>query len=80
MTAPADNNPAGAQRQPPPNSAFPVIRDAEIEQVLRDYTNPILRAAGLSKQKIKVVLINKRRINAYVIDGQRIFVNTGELM
>lgn len=74
------SGPAGAQRQPPPNSAFPVIRDAEIEQVLRDYTNPILRAAGLSKQNIQVVLINQRSFNAFVIDGRRIFVNTGALM
>lgn len=74
------SGPAAAQRQPPPNYAFPVIRDAEIEQVLRDYTNPLLRAAGLSKQNIQVVLISQRSFNAFVIDGRRIFVNTGALM
>jgi hypothetical protein len=30
-----------------PAARLPVIRDAEIEQLLRDYTQPILRAAGL---------------------------------
>jgi predicted Zn-dependent protease len=74
------SGPAGAQRQPPPTNAFPVIRDAEIEQLLRDYTNPVLRAAGLSKQNIQVVLISQRSFNAFVIDGRRIFVNTGALM
>src|SRR5690242_19263158 len=29
---------------------LPVIRDTEAEQLLRDYTRPILRAAGLEKQ------------------------------
>ena len=28
--------------------SVPLIRDAEIEQLLRDYTKPILRVAGLS--------------------------------
>ena len=36
----------------------PVLRDAEAEQLLRDYTRPILRAAGLEKQNIQVVIIN----------------------
>ncbi len=59
---------------------LPVIRDAEIEQLLRDYTLPILRVAGLSKQNIRVVIINDRSFNAFVMDGQRIFVNAGALM
>ena len=59
---------------------LPLIRDAEIEQLLRDYTQPILRAAGLSKQNIRVIIINDRSFNAFVMDGQRMFVNAGALM
>ena len=58
---------------------LPVIRDAEIEQLMRDYTAPILRAAGLGKHNIQVVLINNKAFNAFVADGRRIFVNTGAL-
>ena len=58
----------------------PVVRDAEIEQLLRDYTQPILQAAGLSKQNIQVVIINERAFNAFVADGRRIFINAGTLM
>jgi predicted Zn-dependent protease len=58
----------------------PLIRDAEIEQLLRDYSQPILRAAGLAQQNIHVVIINDRSFNAFVMDGQRIFVNAGALM
>ena len=58
---------------------LPVIRDAEIEELLRDYTRPILKAAGLTKQNIEVVIINDRAFNAFVADGRRIFVNLGAL-
>ncbi len=58
----------------------PIIRDAEIEQLLRDYTAPLLRVAGLTKQNVQVVIINETTFNAFVIDGRRIFVNSGALM
>jgi predicted Zn-dependent protease len=57
----------------------PILRDAETEQLLRDYTRPILRAAGLEKQNIQVVIINDPSFNAFVADGRRIFVNYGAL-
>ncbi len=59
---------------------IPLIRDAEIEQLLRDYTQPILRAAGLAQQNVRVIIINDRSFNAFVMDGRRIFVNAGALM
>src|SRR5262249_46004648 len=59
---------------------IPLIRDAEIEQLLRDYSPPILQAAGLAQQNIHVIIINDRSFNAFVVDGQRIFVNAGALM
>src|SRR3982075_1130557 len=58
----------------------PVIRDAEAEQLLREYTRPILRAAGLEKQNIQIVIINDATFNAFVADGRRIFVNFGAIM
>ncbi|MEX0752859.1 MAG: M48 family metalloprotease [Xanthobacteraceae bacterium] len=61
-------------------SSLPIIRDAEIEQLLREYTQPILRAAGLAQQNIRVVIINERSFNAFVADGRRIFINSGALM
>jgi predicted Zn-dependent protease len=61
-------------------AGVPVIRDAEIEQLLRDYSAPILRAAGLAKQNVKIVIINDRNFNAFVMDGRHIFVNAGTLL
>ena len=73
--------PASAQAQAlPKNTGLPVIRDAEIEQLLREYTNPVLRAANLGKQNIQVVLIADKSFNAFVADARRIFVNVGALM
>ncbi len=58
----------------------PVLRDTETEQLLRDYTRPILRAAGLEKRNIQMVIINDKSFNAFVADGRRIFVNYGAIM
>ena len=62
------------------NKGPPVLRDTETEQLLRDYTRPILRAAGLEKQNIQMVIINQGVFNAFVADGRRIFVNYGAIM
>jgi len=48
--------------------------------LLREYTRPILRAAGLEKQNIQMVIINQGVFNAFVADGRRIFVNYGAIM
>ena len=57
-----------------------VLRDTESEQLLREYTRPILRAAGMEKQNIQMVIINESAFNAFVADGRRIFVNYGAIM
>src|SRR4051812_21193037 len=62
------------------NRGPPVIRDTETEQLLREYTRPILRAAGLEKQNIQMVIINQGVFNAFVADGRRIFVNYGAIL
>jgi predicted Zn-dependent protease len=72
--------PLPALAQASENKGPPTIRDAEIEQLLRDYTTPLLRAAGLAKQNVQVVIINEPTFNAFVVDGRRIFVNSGALM
>src|SRR5213076_1966845 len=62
------------------NKRLPLLRDSESEQLLREYTRPILRAAGLEKQNIEMVIINESVFNAFVADGRRIFVNYGAMM
>ena len=68
-----------AQPQTGANAGIPMIRDAEIEQLLRDYTAPIFHVAGLTDQNIHVVIIDDKSFNAFVMDAHRIFINVGAL-
>jgi predicted Zn-dependent protease len=70
---------APARAQEAALRGLPVVRDAEIEQLLRDYAQPILQAAGLAKQNVRVVVLGDRSFNAFVMDGRHIFVNAGAL-
>jgi len=62
------------------SAGIPMIRDAEIEQLLREYSQPILRATGLAQQNVQVVIINQNVFNAFVMDAHRIFIFSGALM
>lgn len=54
-----------------------LIRDAEIEDYLYDITKPLIKAAGLNSNNIKIYLVNDSTLNAFVAGGQNIFINTG---
>jgi predicted Zn-dependent protease len=69
-----------ARAQSGSDAGIPLIRDAEIEQLLREYYAPIEKVAGLSNQNVKVVIINDRSFNAFVMDAHHVFVNAGALM
>jgi predicted Zn-dependent protease len=58
---------------------LPLLRDTETEGVLRDYARPIFRAAGLGAQNISMRLVRHESFNAFVADGQNVFVNSGLL-
>ena len=60
-----------------PSAARGLIRDAEIESLLRLYANPVFRAAGLKPGSVEVNIIGATSINAFVAGGQRVFVHTG---
>lgn len=59
---------------------LPIIRDGEIEQLLRDYTAPLFKAAGIRTGAAKVIIVGDRSFNAFVANGQKIFVNVGSIM
>lgn len=67
-------SPAAAQQR-----GISLVRDAEIEALVRDYAAPILEAAGLGRSGIEIVLVNDTSFNAFVT-GRRIFINTGALL
>ena len=59
---------------------LPLIRDSEIEALLTDYAKPIFRAAGLSSSRVHVKIVKNEAFNAFVLDGNNVFVHTGTLM
>ena len=58
---------------------LPLVRDAEIEGLLKSYTAPIFSAAGLGKGAVDVYLVHNPTFNAFVTD-RRMFIHTGALM
>ena len=56
------------------------IRDTEAERVLRNWLDPILVAAELNPQSVHLFIVNDPSINAFVAEGQNMFLNTGLLM
>ena len=61
-------------------SAQGFIRDAEIEETLREWTDPILEVAGLNPQDVGLHIINDPSINAFVANGQNIHLHTGMII
>lgn len=61
-------------------AAQSLIRDAEIEDTLRVYTEPLLRAANLNPDDVDIYIVNDSSVNAFVSNGQNIFVHTGLIM
>ena len=59
---------------------LPLIRDTEIENLLKDYSIPIFKAAGLGSQNISMRIVRHESFNAFVVDGHNVFINTGTLM
>jgi predicted Zn-dependent protease len=60
-----------------PAIAQGLIRDTEIERVMREYTDPLLEAAELDTRAVDVYLIGNMEFNAFVTQGQNIFLHTG---
>lgn len=56
------------------------LRDAETEQVLHEFMDPIFVAAGLKPSEVYLVLVQDPTLNAFVANGQHIHVNTGTII
>jgi predicted Zn-dependent protease len=67
-----------AQAQAP--RGLPIIRDTEIENLLRDYARPLFRVAGVGGSQTNVIIVNDRGFNAFVANGRRMFINAGAIL
>jgi predicted Zn-dependent protease len=57
-----------------------LIRDTEVETTIRTFATPLWKAAGLSPSSVRIILVNDRALNAFVAQGQNLFINTGTLI
>lgn len=57
-----------------------LLRDTEIEETLRDFSTPLLRAGGLNPESVDLYLVNDDALNAFVTRGQNIFLHTGLIL
>lgn len=57
-----------------------IIRDAEIEGIIRAYSAPLFVEAGLNPEDVQIRLIQDSTLNAFVAGGQNIFIHTGLLL
>ena len=61
-------------------NAQSLLRDTEIEETLREFTDPILRAGGLTPSAVDLYLVNDPSLNAFVTRGQNIFLHSGLIL
>ncbi|NBN62359.1 M48 family metalloprotease [Pannonibacter tanglangensis] len=59
---------------------IPLVRDAETEELLRDYAKPIFQVAGIAQGQVEIILVNDTDFNAFVPDARRMFINIGVIM
>lgn len=57
-----------------------LIRDAEIEQTLRDFTTPLFKAAGLDPKRLKIMVIFSNEVNAAAGLQYTLYVNTALIL
>jgi predicted Zn-dependent protease len=53
------------------------IRDAEIENTIRLYANPLFQQAGVEPSAVTIHLVKDPQLNAFVAEGLNLFINTG---
>ena len=54
-----------------------VLRDSETELLFKDISKPLIQAAGLDPNSVRVVLLNDPEINAFVATGQTVYIQSG---
>ncbi|MDG1472338.1 MAG: M48 family metalloprotease [Ascidiaceihabitans sp.] len=60
-----------------PVQAQSLLRDADIEFGLKQIAAPVLRAAGLSPSRVKILVVNDSSLNAFVVSNDAIFIHYG---
>ena len=57
-----------------------LISDAETQNYLADIIRPLFKAAGIAFNANNIFIVNDNSLNAFVSDGNYVFVNTGTIL
>ena len=57
-----------------------ILRDAETELLFREVSRPLVRAAGLDPNNVEIVLLGSPTINAFVSQGQKVYIYSGLIL
>ena len=62
-----------------PAMAQDILRDSETELLFSQISKPLIEGAGLDPKSVKVVLLRDGEINAFVAQGQAVYIHSGLL-
>ena len=62
-----------------PAWAVTLLRDADLEYGLKQIAAPVLKAAGLSSARVKILVVDDGSLNAFVVSNDAIFIHSGLL-
>lgn len=62
-----------------PAQAMGLLRDSDLEYGLKQVAAPVLKAAGLSADRVKILVVDDGNLNAFVISNDAIFIHSGLL-
>ena len=63
-----------------PASAQSLIRDTEIEGIIREWSDPVFVAMGLNPEDVELLLVNDADLNAFATRGRIMGINTGLIL
>ena len=61
-------------------ASISLLRDPDVEHGLNRLAAPVLRAAGLNANRVRILLVNDSSFNAFVVDSRTIFVHYGLIL
>ena len=71
---------AGLLSKPAYADDITLISDAETQNFLAEIVRPLYKAAGISFDANKIFIVRDNSLNAFVSDGNNMFVHTGTLL
>ncbi len=63
-----------------PARSITILRDPDIENALKQLSLPLVRAAGLDQDQIRLLVVRDSSLNAFVFDAEHILIHSGLIL